>query len=180
MPILHDADPHRRITRCYRCRQVGHVVSQCPKKKRNWKCTICSGTHKPAKCPVKARTTSQKRLPRYMAKWCSMRKFRSLSAFRYSIVLSIRLRTVPSVGARTWSTWKWSAPCTNSVSSATVGALGVSFCATHATLQVKSAGELTLIIMKRSGTRVLRMDPHFFFSYFTTGTYPSCDTYLPM
>ena len=26
---------------------------------------------------------------------------------------------------------------------------------------------------------VLRMDPHFFFFYFITGTYPSCDTYLP-
>ena len=37
---------------------VGHIVSQCPKKKRNWKCTICGGTHKPATCPVKARTAS--------------------------------------------------------------------------------------------------------------------------
>ena len=58
MPILNDTDPHHRITRCYRCRQVGHIVSQCPKKKRNRKCTICGGTHKPAKCPVKARTAS--------------------------------------------------------------------------------------------------------------------------
>ena len=37
---------------------VGHVVSQCPKKKKNQKCTICGGTHKPAKCPVRARTAS--------------------------------------------------------------------------------------------------------------------------
>ena len=28
--------------------------------------------------------------------------------------------------------------------------------------------------------RVLRMDPHFFSFYFTTGTYLSCDTFLPM
>ena len=33
MPILHDVDPHRRITRCYRCKRVGHVVSQCHQKK---------------------------------------------------------------------------------------------------------------------------------------------------
>ena len=58
MPILHDADPHRCHTRCFRCRKVGHVVSQCPMKKKNWKCTICGGTHKPAKCPAKAHTAS--------------------------------------------------------------------------------------------------------------------------
>ena len=58
MPILHDADPHRRITRCYRCKKVGHIVSQCHTRKRNRKCTICGGTHKPAKCPAKACTAS--------------------------------------------------------------------------------------------------------------------------
>ena len=58
MPILHDSDPHRHVTRCYRCKMVGHIVSWCPKKKRNWKCTICGGTHKPAKCPTKACTAS--------------------------------------------------------------------------------------------------------------------------
>ena len=59
MPILHDTDPGCcHITRCYRCKAVGHVMSQCPKKRRNWKCTICGGTHKPAKCPMKAHTTS--------------------------------------------------------------------------------------------------------------------------
>ena len=58
MPILHDADPLRRVTRCYRCKKVGHVVSQCHQKKKNRKCTNCGGTHKPAKCPVKARTAS--------------------------------------------------------------------------------------------------------------------------
>ena len=58
MPILHDADPHRRVTRCYRCKRVGHVVSQCHQKKKNRKCTNCGGTHKPAKCPVKVRTAS--------------------------------------------------------------------------------------------------------------------------
>ena len=58
MPILHDVDPHHRVTRCYRCKRVGHVVSQCHTKKRNWKCTICGGTHKPAKCPAKACTAS--------------------------------------------------------------------------------------------------------------------------
>ena len=59
MTILHDADPgHHHITRSYRCKVAGHVVSQCPKKRRNWKCTICGGTHKPAKCPTKACTAS--------------------------------------------------------------------------------------------------------------------------
>ena len=58
MPILHDIDPHHRVTRCYRCKKVGHVVSQCHQRKRNWKCTNCGDTHKTSKCPVKARTTS--------------------------------------------------------------------------------------------------------------------------
>ena len=58
MPILHNADPHRRVTRCYRCKRVGHVVSQCHQKKKNRKCTNCGGTHKTTKCPVKARTAS--------------------------------------------------------------------------------------------------------------------------
>ena len=58
MPILHDADPLRRVTRCFRCKKVGHVVSQCHQKKKNRKCTNCGGTHKTAKCPVKARTAS--------------------------------------------------------------------------------------------------------------------------
>ena len=60
MPILHDADPHHRVTRCYRCKRVGHVVSQCHQKKKNRKCTNCGGAHKSAKCPNKARTASPK------------------------------------------------------------------------------------------------------------------------
>ena len=60
MHILHNADPHRRVTRCYRCKKIGHVVSQCHQRKKNKKCTICGGTHKPAKCPAKARTASPK------------------------------------------------------------------------------------------------------------------------
>ena len=58
MPILHDVDPHHHVTRCYRCKKVGHVVSQCHQKKRNRKCTNCGGTHKTAKCTVKACTAS--------------------------------------------------------------------------------------------------------------------------
>ena len=59
MSILQDIDPDcRHITRCYRCKAVGHIVSQCPKKRRNRKCTMCGGTHRPAKCPAKARTAS--------------------------------------------------------------------------------------------------------------------------
>ena len=59
MPVLQDIDPDCCcITRCYRCKVVGHMVSQCPKKRRNKKCTICGGTHKPTKCPVRARTAS--------------------------------------------------------------------------------------------------------------------------
>ena len=85
-----------------------------------------------------------------------MKRCRSLSAFRYSIVSSILLRIVPSVGTRTQSIWRWNAPCTKSASSATVGAPGVSFRTTHAALQVMSAGEPMLTIMKRNGTRVLR------------------------
>ena len=57
IPILHDVDPHHCTTRCYRCKRIGHVISQCHTKKRNQKCTICGGTHKPTKCPVKAHTT---------------------------------------------------------------------------------------------------------------------------
>ena len=69
MPILHDTNPdHRCITHCYRCKAVGHVVSQCPKKRRNQKCTICGGTHKPAKCPAKARTTSSEAVAQVFGK----------------------------------------------------------------------------------------------------------------
>ena len=60
MPILHDADPHHHVVRCYRCKKVGHVVSQCHQKKKNQKCTNCGGTHKTAKCPAKAHTASPK------------------------------------------------------------------------------------------------------------------------
>ena len=60
MPILHDADPHHHVTRCYRCKRVGHVISQCHQKKKNRKCANCGGTHKTAKCPIKVRTTSPK------------------------------------------------------------------------------------------------------------------------
>ena len=58
MSILQDADPHHHVTRCYRCKKIGHVASQCHTKKRSRKCTICGGTHKPAKCLAKARTAS--------------------------------------------------------------------------------------------------------------------------
>ena len=58
MPILHDTDLHHHVTRCYRCKKVGNIVSQCHMKKKSQKCTICGGTHKPAKCPVKACTAS--------------------------------------------------------------------------------------------------------------------------
>ena len=58
MPILHDADPHCRVTRCYRCKKAGHVTSQCHTKKRNRKCTNCGGAHKTTKCPIKAHTTT--------------------------------------------------------------------------------------------------------------------------
>ena len=43
----------------------------------------------------------------------------------------------------------------NSASSATVGAPGASFRATHATPQVTLAGELMLTITKRSGTKAV-------------------------
>ena len=43
----------------------------------------------------------------------------------------------------------------SSAFSATAGALGVSFRATRAALQVMSAGELTLTTMRRIGTRVV-------------------------
>ena len=61
MPILHSDDPDRRwVVRCFRCKKVGHVVSQCPRKKKktNHRCTMCGGTHKVAKCPIKSDTTS--------------------------------------------------------------------------------------------------------------------------
>ena len=58
MPILHDADPNRHAIRCYRCKRVGHILSQCHQKKKNRKCTNCGGTHKTTKCPIKARTAS--------------------------------------------------------------------------------------------------------------------------
>ena len=43
----------------------------------------------------------------------------------------------------------------SSALSVTAGALGASCRATRAAMLVKSAGELTLIIMKRSGTRAV-------------------------
>ena len=43
----------------------------------------------------------------------------------------------------------------SSALSATAGALGASYCATHAALLVTSAGELTLTILTRAGTRVV-------------------------
>ena len=53
MPILHDNDPNQQqVVRCFRCRKVGHLMSQCPRKKRNPRCTTCGGTHKVAKCPI--------------------------------------------------------------------------------------------------------------------------------
>ena len=59
MPILHSNDPDcRQVVRCFRCKKVGHVVSQCPKKKNNHRCTTCGGTHKVAKCPINSDTTS--------------------------------------------------------------------------------------------------------------------------
>ena len=59
MPILHSDDPdRRRVVQCFRCKKVGHVVSQCPRKKKMYrKCPTCGGTHKIAKCPVKSETT---------------------------------------------------------------------------------------------------------------------------
>ena len=59
MPILHSDDPdHRQVVRCFRCKKVGHVVSQCPRKKKTYrKCPTCGGAHKIAKCPIKSETT---------------------------------------------------------------------------------------------------------------------------
>ena len=70
----------------------------------------------------------------------------------------------------------------SSASSATAEDPGILLSATHAAQQVKSAGELTLITMRKSGTRVmtrqsqvdfvprrgimLRIDPHFLLLYF--------------
>ena len=42
----------------------------------------------------------------------------------------------------------------SSALSATAGALEVSYCATRATMLVKSAGELTLTTLTRAGTKV--------------------------
>ena len=59
MPILHSNDlDHRWVVQCFRCKKVGHVVSQCPRKKKNCRCTMCGGTHKVAKCPINSNTTS--------------------------------------------------------------------------------------------------------------------------
>ena len=60
MPILHSNNPdHHRVVCCFRCKKVGHVVSQCPRKKKtNRRCTTCGGTHKVTKCPTKSDTSS--------------------------------------------------------------------------------------------------------------------------
>ena len=60
MPILHSNNPDRcRVVQCFRCWKVGHVVSQCPRKKRSChKCTTCGGAHKVIKCPINTNTTS--------------------------------------------------------------------------------------------------------------------------
>ena len=57
IPLLHDTDlDNQCVSKCYRCKAVGHVVSQCPKKRRNKRCAACGSTHKLAKCPTMANT----------------------------------------------------------------------------------------------------------------------------
>ena len=59
MPILHSDDPDCCwVVWCFRCQKVGHVVSQCPRKKRSCKCATCGGTHKVTRCPINTDTTS--------------------------------------------------------------------------------------------------------------------------
>ena len=59
MPILHEDNPNCCwVIQCFRCKKVGHVVSQCPRKRKNCRCTMCGGTHKAAKCPTNSNTTS--------------------------------------------------------------------------------------------------------------------------
>ena len=155
MLILHDNDPsHQWVVRCFGCRKVGHVVSQCLRKKRNPRCANCSGTHKLAKCPLNMDTTPEATTTG-ASKGTSGKKMTLLSVSHYSIVLSIPPCTVLSVAARSRNTWKWSAQCTSIASSTLIGGLGILLSATHATLQVKSAGELMLTITRKIGTRVV-------------------------
>ena len=59
MPILHYKDPNcQQVIRCFKCRKVGHVMSQCLRKKKNMRCASCGSTHKKAHCPVKKRAAS--------------------------------------------------------------------------------------------------------------------------
>jgi hypothetical protein len=56
MPVLADDDRHNntRGPRCYKCRSPNHLVSVCPKSRRNRRCTFCGDSeHRASRCPIK-------------------------------------------------------------------------------------------------------------------------------
>jgi hypothetical protein len=53
MPVLADSDHHNhtRGPHCYKCRSPNHLVSVCPKSRKNCRCTFCSdGEHRVSRC----------------------------------------------------------------------------------------------------------------------------------
>jgi hypothetical protein len=56
MPVLADNDrhSHTRGPRCYKCHSPSHLVSACPKSRKNCRCTFCGDSkHRASRCPVK-------------------------------------------------------------------------------------------------------------------------------
>jgi hypothetical protein len=56
MPVLADSDHHNRNRgpRCYKCHSPNHLVSVCPKSRKNRRCTFCGDSdHRVSRCPTK-------------------------------------------------------------------------------------------------------------------------------
>jgi hypothetical protein len=56
MPVLADSDRHNntRGPCCYKCQSPNHLVSTCPRGRKNRRCTYCGDSkHRASRCPVK-------------------------------------------------------------------------------------------------------------------------------
>ena len=117
-------------------------------KKRNRKCTICGGTHKPAKCPVKARTASPKAVAQVFGEVVQREEMSLLER----ILLLDRIKYSPShcakCGHQNPEHLEMECPMYEQCLTCYCwGSLVVQ--------QVMSAEELTLTIMRKNGTRAV-------------------------